>query len=208
MYKTYLFILLLPILLLLSLPLHAQDKTISMGYKVEQRDTIFQEKLKEVYIFHRPKARIKSRYWRKYYRSVYNFKKTYEYALLAKEMTKKADSVLNSRSFTPREREKYLDQFQKELFKKFEKPLMGLTISQGRMLLKLIDREVGQSSYYIIKSYRGRAASGFWQGIAKLFGSDLKKPYDKFGEEKALEELVIMYHNGTFDYLYFSLFTR
>ena len=76
------------------------------------------------------------------------------------------------------------------------------------MLIKLIDREVGLSGFYLIKNYRGGAAAGFWQGIAKLFGSDLKKQYDKFGEDKLLEELVQMYHAGTFDYLYFSMFVK
>jgi len=94
------------------------------------------------------------------------------------------------------------------LFKEFEKPLRNLTFNQGRMLLKLIDREVGQNSYYIIKGYRGGAAAGFWQGIAKLFGADLKKPYDKYVEDKVLEELVVMYHEGSFPYLYASIFGR
>jgi hypothetical protein len=81
-----------------------------------------------------------------------------------------------------------------------------MSISQGKLLLKLIDREIGQSSHSIIRSYRGGMAAGFWQGIAKLFGSDLKKPYDKFGEDRQVEELVIMYHRGTFDNLYYSIF--
>mgnify|MGYP003321660310 FL=1 len=86
--------------------------------------------------------------------------------------------------------------------------MRGLTLSQGKLLLKLLDRELGQTSFYVIKNYRGGAAAGFWQGIAKLFGSDLKKPYDKFGEDKVVEELVQMYHNGVFDYLYYSMFFK
>ena len=67
---------------------------------------------------------------------------------------------------------------------------------------------MGQTSFYVIKNYRGGAAAGFWQGVAKLFGSDLKKPYDKFGEDKVVEELVQMYHDGVFDYLYYSMFFK
>ena len=81
-----------------------------------------------------------------------------------------------------------------------------MTISQGKLLLKLIDREIGQSSYSLIRGYKGGAAAGFWQGIAKLFGSDLRKPYDRFGDDKLTEELVQMYQRGSFDYLYYSLF--
>ena len=94
------------------------------------------------------------------------------------------------------------------MFREFEKPLRGLTFSQGRLLLKLLDRELGQTSFYVIKNYRGGAAAGFWQGIAKLFGSDLKKPYDKFGEDNIVEELVLMYQDGVFDSLYYSMFFR
>ena len=83
-----------------------------------------------------------------------------------------------------------------------------MTINQGKMLIKLIDREVGLSGFYLIRNYRGGVAAGFWQGVAKLFGSDLKKQYDKFGEDKQLEELVQMYHAGTFDYLYYSMFYK
>lgn len=137
---------------------------------------------------------------------VYNFKKTYPYALIAKDIILEADSVLTSKHFTGKAREKYIRNFEIQLFKEFEKPLVNMTFSQGRLLLKLVDREVGQNSYYLIKSYKGGITAGFWQGIAKIFGSDLKKPYDKFGEDKNTEELVIMYYNGSFYYLYYSLF--
>ena len=60
----------------------------------------------------------------------------------------------------------------------------------------------------IIKSYKGGAAAGFWQGFAKLFGSDLKRPYDKYGEDKVVEELVQLYLQGRFDYLYYSIFLK
>ena len=81
-----------------------------------------------------------------------------------------------------------------------------MTISQGKLLLKLIDREIGQSSYQLIKEYKGGFNAVFWQGIARLFGSDLRKPYDKFGEDRITEDLVQMYNNGTFDYLFYSIF--
>jgi hypothetical protein len=139
---------------------------------------------------------------------VYNFKKTYPYALKAKEIIQDADSTLKYSNFTAKEREKYLKAYEKRLFKEFEKPLRSMSINQGKMLLKLIEREVGLSGFYLIRRYRGGAAAGFWQGIAKLFGSDLKRQYDKFGEDKLLEELVQMYQAGTFDYLYYSMFIK
>ncbi len=205
------------ILLALSLAVIPQDcklyaqqpDAITIGYKIESNgDTLFVDRIKSLYVFNRPENWKKSKEWRKYSRTVYNFKKTYPYALKAKVIIKEADSTLANSNFNHRQREKYLREYEKRLFKEFEKPLRGLTFSQGRLLLKLLDRELGQTSFYIIKNYRGGAAAGFWQGIAKLFGSDLKKPYDRFGEDKVVEELVQLYHQGSFDYLYYSMFYK
>jgi len=181
-------------------------KGFQVGYKVEGRDTVYQIKLRDTYLFSWPEEKKKGRAWRDFYRLVYNFRKAYPYALIAKEKFGIADSVLNSRKFTSKQRTKYIKDFEKDLFKDFEKPLRKMTITQGGLLLKLIDREIGQSSYQIIKEYRGGFNAIFWQGIARIFGSDLKRPYDKFGEDKITEDLVIMYQNGTFEDLYYSIF--
>ena len=181
-------------------------KGFPVGYKVEGRDTVYQIKLRDTYLFSWPEEKKKGRAWRDFYRLVYNFRKTYPYALIAKEKFGIADSVLNSRKFTSKQKTKYIKDFEKDLFKDFEKPLRKMTITQGGLLLKLIDREIGQSSYQIIKEYRGGFNAIFWQGVAKIFGSDLKRPYDKFGEDKITEDLVIMYQNGTFEDLYYSIF--
>jgi hypothetical protein len=194
--------------LMLSVFSYAQKplKGFQVGYKVEGRDTVYQIKLRDTYLFSWPEEKKKGRAWRDFYRLVYNFRKTYPYALIAKEKFGIADSVLNSRKFTSKQKTKYIKDFEKDLFKDFETPLRKMTISQGGLLLKLIDREIGQSSYQIIKEYRGGFNAVFWQGVARIFGSDLKKPYDKFGEDKITEDLVIMYQNGTFEDLYYSIF--
>ncbi len=177
-----------------------------MGYIVDNGDTLFVGKLKEVYVYNRPRNRKEQKEWKDYYRMVHNFSKAYPYALLARERLDRADSTLAASNFNKREREKYLEKTERTLFAEFEKPLRNLTFTQGRMLLRLIDREVGYSSFAIVKDYRGTVTAAFWQGVAKLFGADMKKPYDKYGEDKPLEELVQMYHDGRFYYLYTSLF--
>ena len=65
-----------------------------------------------------------------------------------------------------------------------------MTITQGRLLIKLIDRETQNTSYELIKQYRGFLSAAFWQGIARIFGSNLKAEYDHFGED-ALIELIV-----------------
>jgi len=179
-----------------------------MGYVVENNDTLFISTLNPAYVFNRPLRDVKDKNWGDYYRIVYNFNKAYPYALLAAQKVLEMDNAIAEKPRTSRERERMIKEFEKQLFKEFEKPLRNLTFNQGRMLLKLIDREVGQNSFSIIKGYRGSVTAGFWQGIAKVFGADLKKPYDKYGDDKVLEELVLMYHDGSFPFLYASIFGR
>ena len=95
---------------------------------------------------------------------------------------------------------------QKQLFEMYEKPLRNMTISQGKLLIKLIDREIGRSSYKIIRDYKNGITAGFWQGVAKIFGNDLKKSYDPNGEDRVTEYLVSQWESGEFDNLYYSIF--
>ena len=174
----------------------AQEKErVMMQYEIENGDTLYVIRGNPVLVFPLPKENSKD--WKEYRRLVYNFKKAYPYALAAKERMDKMDAELVQIKAT-KEREKLIDQYEKELFRDFEKPIRNLTFSQGKLLLKLIDREVGQTSYYVIKDLKGGFKAFFWQGIAKLFGADLKKPYDKYGEDREVEKLVKMYQNGTF----------
>lgn len=177
-----------------------------MKYTVEGQDTLYiGEELPAARVYSRL-PRQKGRDWRKYYRLVYNFSKVYPYAKVARHLVDEADSTIAADNLKRGKRERYIDSVQKELFETFEEPMRGLTVSQGALLMKLIDREVGKSSYLIIKDYKNRMAAGFWQGIARLFGTDLKAPYDPDGEDRQTEELVQIWERGEFEGLYYSLF--
>lgn len=176
-----------------------------LPFFVEGTDTIYYDEITASKIYSRlPKQ--KGREWRQYYRLVHNFSKAYPYALVAKKLVHEADSTIAADKLKGAKRDKYVTKVQNELFDVFEGQMRKLTVSQGALIMKLVDREVGKSSYNIIKGYKSGIAAGFWQGIAKIFGSDLKNQYDRFGEDKMIEELVQMYHNGQFQYLYFSIF--
>ncbi len=183
-----------------------QQKGYVVGYKIEGKDTVYQINIRDLYVFNRPERFKKSRSWREFARLVYNFKKVYPYALMAKDKIREADSTMNARNLSNKEKERFVKIFESKLFAEFEKPLRKMTFSQGKLLLKLIDREVGQSSYYLIKNYKGSFTAFFWQGIARLFGSDLKSMYDPYGQDRAIEELVKMYQEGSFDSLYYSMY--
>ena len=178
-----------------------------LEYIVEGNDTIFIDEIRAAKVFSRlPK--MKGREWRKYYRLVHNFSKAYPYALVARKLVIEADSTIAADRLKGVKREKYISKVQKELFDVFEGQMRSLTVSQGALIMKLVDREVGKSSYNIIKGYKSGITAGFWQGIAKMFGSDLKAPYDPEGEDMAVEELVKLWEDGDFDALYWSLFWK
>ena len=184
---------------------HAQQHILK--YIVEGKDTVYLDEIKASKIYSRvPKQ--KGREWRKYYRLVHNFSKTYPYALAAKKIVERTDQTIEDNNLKRLKKDKYVNTVQDELFELFEKPLRSLTVTQGALLMKLIDREIGKSSYMIIKDYKSGMAATFWQGVAKLFGSDLKKPYDPKGEDAKIEELVQIWEAGDFDAFYFSLFWK
>lgn len=185
----------------------AQPQGEMLQFIVEDGDTIYIDEIRAARIWQKlPKQ--KGREWRKYYRLVHNFSKAYPYALVAKKLVTQADSTIAADKLKGAKREKYINQVQEELFEVFEGQMRQLTVSQGALIMKLVDREVGKSSYNIIKGYKSGVTAGFWQGIAKVFGSDLKAPYDPEGEDQATEELVKLWEAGEFDGLYYSLFWK
>lgn len=94
------------------------------------------------------------------------------------------------------DQELYLKLAEAELRAEFEQEIKGLTMTQGRILVKLIDRETGHTSYDIVKQLRGSFQAWMWQGIAKIFGNDLKGEYDPEGDDKLVESVVRRIENG------------
>ena len=178
---------------------------MALKYIIEGNDTIYIDHINPSKVYSRlPKQR--GREWIRYYRLVHNFSKAYPYALVARKLVQEADSTIAADKLKRVKKDIYVTKVQQELFDVFESQMRSMTVSQGALLMKLIDREVGKSSYDIIKDYKNGMAAGFWQGIAKLFGSDLKKPYDPEGEDALTEELVNIWEAGDFQAFYFAIF--
>lgn len=174
----------------------AQERRYIVHGRIVGRDTIPHVTMPEVRCF--AKARFKSeRQKRKWTRYIYNVKRALPYArLLAKEFRIINDSLAILESDD--ERELYLERKEKELFKKYEYQLKHLTVRQGRILIKLIDRETGTTSYEAIRMLKGRFKAFWWQGIARMFGSNLKTQYDPEGEDKYLENVVLLIDMGVY----------
>ena len=173
--------------------------------KVENGDTMFFDKISPVWIFGRG-IKGNDKQWRKYYKLVYRFARVYPYAEASGGLRRIVDSTIAANNYTRFQREQYINKVQKDLFKDFEGALRHMTITQGALLLKLIDRETGMPPYAVIKEYKSGAAAGFWQAVAKLFENDLKSEYDPEGEDRDIEELVQIWKAGAFKNLYWSVF--
>ena len=175
-----------------------------LTYRVENGDTVYFDTIDPVWVFAHKKKSNKD--WRKYYRLVYNFAKVYPFAIAAAEVDRVADSTISANKMTRVQKDKFVGAVQKQLFKDFEKTAKNMTISQGALMLKLIDRESDKTGYAIIKDYKSGIAAGFWQGIARMFDNSLKSEYDPEGQDKDIEDLVQKWQNGTFNALYYSIF--
>lgn len=132
--------------------------------------------------------------WR-YEQLIYNVRRVYPYALIVRF---KLDEVNAKLSQIPdeSERKKYLKAFEKQVFREYEYDMRQLTITQGRLLIKLIDRETQNTSYDLIKTYRGGITAAFWQGIARIFGTNLKDKYDPYSEDAIIERIIYEIENG------------
>jgi len=136
-----------------------------------------------------PPSKTKTRDYRRYERLVYNIKRVYPYALIVRSRIEQVNAELQKIP-DDKGRRAYLKNVEKDVFGKYEGDMRQMTITQGRLLIKLIDRETQNTSYTLIRDYRGKITAIFWQGIARIFGTNLKDEYDPFGED-ALIELII-----------------
>ena len=82
------------------------------------------------------------------------------------------------------------------IVKKYTPVLKHMTVYEGRVLLKLIDRETKYTAFEIVKEFRGGFVAGFWQAMARLFGNNLKLEYDPDGSDMMLEQIVVYYEAG------------
>ncbi|HCX98771.1 MAG TPA: DUF4294 domain-containing protein [Bacteroidales bacterium] len=179
--------------------LKAQKTIVIDGYKVYpvrivDGDTLANVLIPQIVVFPERKFTSKRDY-RNYRRLIHNLKVVYPYAQIAKY--KIAEMDVNYRSLkTDKERKEYVKQVEKELKDEFESQLVKLTFTQGRLLIKLIDREVGRTTYAVIRDLKGGFSAVFWQTLARLFGSNLKAEFEAMGDDKLLNELIILYEHG------------
>lgn len=124
-----------------------------------------------------------------------NVQKVFPYALTTAKLLDQYEHDLSS---IEREGDKdlYMKLAEAELKAEFEAELTNMSRNQGRLLIKLIDRETGHTSYELVKQLRGSFNAWLWQGMARLFGNDLKDDYDPLGDDAVVESIVKRIENG------------
>ena len=162
--------------------------------EVYEGDTLPVVHLKDVYIYQRPNFRNR-RHERYYWRTVRDVKKTlpiareirgiiietYEYLLTIPDAKK---------------REAHLTAVEKSLLEQYTPRMKQLTFSQGKMLIKLVDRECDQTGYELIRVFMGDFKARFYQTFAALFGASLKREYDPELEDAEIEEIIYWVEMG------------
>jgi hypothetical protein len=177
-------------------PQYGPNDTLLVPIYVFQGDTIPARTLEMVWVSGRmtPTMRKHMEEWTRLRNAVYV---TFPYA-------RKAGIILNdingklAHMSSEHDRKSYLKEREKDLKREFTDPLEHLSVYQGKILMKLINRQTGNDCYDIIKEYKGGFTARFWQTVAFFFDTSLKQPYDATGEDYQIEGIVReverMYH--------------
>ncbi|MBE7169682.1 MAG: DUF4294 domain-containing protein [Williamsia sp.] len=167
---------------------YGPNDTLRVPYIVYQGDTISARELETYYVTAEapPAMKARLREWTRLRNAVYV---TYPYA-------RKAGAILNDINAhlagikESGQRKAYIKSREGELKKEFTEPLTNLSIYQGKILMKLINRQTGNNCYEIIKEYKGGLTARLYQTVAFFFSTSLKQPYDAAGEDQQIEMIV------------------
>jgi hypothetical protein len=126
-----------------------------------------------------------------------NVKKVYPYAKLAGDKMHEYDSILATVK-DKSERKRLMKEAEDEITNQYTEELKKLTFSQGLILVRLIDRETGNTSYKVVQELRGKVRAFFYQGFARLWGYNLKTEYDPHNnpEDDDIETIMVLLERG------------
>ena len=179
--------------------LHAQEQTTTInGYLVPaciyEGDTIASLHMPTLYCF-KPLNFKNKKQQQQYNRLVRNVKKTLP---IAKEVNRAIIETYEFLQTLPDEkaRQKHLNAVEKSVKEQYTPRMKKLTFSQGKLLIKLINRETDSSSYELVKAFLGPFKAGFYQAFAAIFGASLKKEYHPDAEDAMVEQIVLLVESG------------
>ena len=129
-----------------------------------------------------------------YDRLVHNVKRVYPLARMVRQTILETYELLQL--LPESEREAHLKRVEKGLMEQYGKQFRKLSRTQGRLLVKLVDRECNNTGYALTKAFLGHARANVYQGIALVFGNNLNKHYDPEGEDREVERIVLLIESG------------
>ena len=147
--------------------------TVKVGKALLDGDSVLFMQMNKVYVY--PQAEFKNERQRKAYnRLVYNVKKVLP---IAKEVNQIVLETYEYLETLPdkKARSAHMKKVESEIYEKYKPRMKKLSYSQGKLLIKLVNRECNSSSYEIVKAFMGSIRAGFWQAFAWAFGASLKK---------------------------------
>jgi len=162
--------------------------------KVDGKDTTLIVYLPEIFIF--PELKFKNeKEKQEYTKLVRDVKRALPYAKLIYNTLIETYEYIETMP-NKKEKEAHLKRMEKELYQQYKPELKKLTLTQGKLLIKLVDRECNQTSYNIVSAYLGGVRASFWNIFAGMFGASLKSKYDPNGKDAMTERVVILVEQG------------
>lgn len=173
---------------------------LELGYRcraeVQGTDTIPVMELNTIYVY--TEFVFKTRRQREAWTAVKsNVKKVYPYAILAAAKLKEYDQAL-AKMQDEQVKKAFIKICEKDLRNQFEEELKALSVNQGKILMKLIDRESGKTTYEVVKQLRGGFQAAMWQTVARIFGHNMKSEYDAQVEDIMIERAVKLVESGQY----------
>ncbi len=168
--------------------------TVKVGKVLHEGDSIQYMEMNNVYVY--PQLTFKNkRQAESYMRLVKNVKAVLPIAKEARQMLIETTEYLETLP-NDKAKEEHIKRVEDDIFRTYKPKMKKLTYSQGKLLIKLIDRECHSTGYEMIKAFMGPLRAGFWQVFAWGFGASLKKEYDAKGVDRLTERVVLMVESG------------
>ena len=168
--------------------------TVKVGKVMHEGDSIQYMEMNNVYVY--PQLTFKNKKQAQaYMRLVTNVKKVLPIAKEARQMLIETTEYLETLP-NDKAKEEHIKRVEEDIFRTYKPKMKKLTYSQGKLLIKLIDRECHSTGYDMIRAFMGPLRAGFWQVFAWGFGASLKKEYDAKGVDRLTERVVLMVEAG------------
>ena len=181
----------------IELPSVIKRAVAKWGYVIDEKgDTIYKVILNNIIVY--PPEKFKNKEEEElYWRTVRDVRRTLPYAKLINRTLQETYEYIETFS-TQKEKEDYLKRFEKEVFNQYKPEMKKLTKNQGKTLIKLVNRETNQKSYYIIKAFMGTFRAGFWQTFGRFFGVNMRDGYSPSTNRKdaMLERICVRLEQG------------